>query len=94
MYIANRRYSSKINGCSPLQFHIGLISLKLAIAHFAYTHPCSAIPQVLQSKGSSLGAPCNSHLYRILPFKKKCLSLIKSCKAGRTVVVHLKTKLT
>ena len=37
MYIQNRRNSSKFNGCSPLQNRNGLISLKLAIAHFAYT---------------------------------------------------------
>ena len=37
MYIANRRDSSKLNGCSPLQLHLGLIGLKPAIAYFAYT---------------------------------------------------------
>ena len=37
MYIQNRRNSSKFNGCSPLQLHSGLISLKSAIAYFAYT---------------------------------------------------------
>ena len=38
MYIQNRRDSSKINGCSPLQLFNGLTSLKPAIAYFAYTH--------------------------------------------------------
>ena len=38
MYIQNRRDSSKFNGCSPLQIRNGLISLKPAIAYFAYTH--------------------------------------------------------
>lgn len=37
MYIQNRRDSSKLNGCSPLQLLNGLISLKPAIAYFAYT---------------------------------------------------------
>ena len=37
MYIQNRRYSSKFKGCSPLQNSNGLISLKPAIAYFAYT---------------------------------------------------------
>jgi hypothetical protein len=37
MYIQNRRDSSKFKGCSPLQLHLGLISLKSAIAYFAYT---------------------------------------------------------
>lgn len=37
MYIQNRRNSSKFNGCSPLQNCSVLISLKLAIAYFAYT---------------------------------------------------------
>jgi hypothetical protein len=37
MYIQNRRNSSKFNGCSSLQLHLGLISLKPAIAYFAYT---------------------------------------------------------
>ena len=38
MYIQNRRDSSKFNSCSPLQNCSGLISLKPAIAYFAYTH--------------------------------------------------------
>ena len=37
MYIQNRRSSSNFNGCSPLQNRNGLISLKPAIAYFAYT---------------------------------------------------------
>ena len=37
MYIQNRRNSSKFKGCSPLQYCNGLISLKPAIAYFAYT---------------------------------------------------------
>ena len=37
MYIQNRRDSSKFKGCSPLQNRNGLISLKPAIAYFAYT---------------------------------------------------------
>ena len=40
MYMQNRRNSSKFNGCSPLQNRNGLISLKPAIAYFAYTHRC------------------------------------------------------
>jgi hypothetical protein len=42
MYIANRRDSSKFNGCSPLQLHLGLISLKHAIAYLPYTERCAA----------------------------------------------------
>lgn len=42
MYIQNRRDSSKFKGCSPLQNRNGLISLKPAIANFAYTKRCSA----------------------------------------------------
>ena len=38
MYIQNRRDSSNSNGCSPLQNCNGLISLKPAIAYFAYTY--------------------------------------------------------
>jgi len=38
MYIQNRRDSSKLKGCSPLQYCNGLIGLKPAIAYFAYTH--------------------------------------------------------
>lgn len=38
MYIQNWRDISKFKGCSPRQFRIGLISLKSAIAYFAYTH--------------------------------------------------------
>ena len=37
MYIQNRRDSSKFEGCSPLKLCNGLISLKPAIAYFAYT---------------------------------------------------------
>lgn len=37
MYIQNRRDSSDFKGCSPLQNCSGLISLKPAIAYFAYT---------------------------------------------------------
>ena len=37
MYIQNRLNSSKFKGCKPLQFLNGLISLKPAIAYFAYT---------------------------------------------------------
>jgi len=40
MYMQNRRNSSKIKGCSPLQSRVGLISLKPAIAYFAYTQRC------------------------------------------------------
>lgn len=36
-YIQNRRNSSKFNGSSPLQICNGMISLKPAIAYFAYT---------------------------------------------------------
>lgn len=38
MYIANRRDSSKLKGCSPLQFCNGLVRLKPAIVNFAYTY--------------------------------------------------------
>ena len=38
MYIQNRRDSSKFKGCSPLQICNVLISLKPAIAYFAYTN--------------------------------------------------------
>jgi hypothetical protein len=38
MYIQNRRYSSNLNGCSPLQNCNGLIDLKPAIDYFAYTY--------------------------------------------------------
>jgi hypothetical protein len=37
MYIQNRRDSSKLKGCIPLQIRNGLIGLKPAIAYFAYT---------------------------------------------------------
>ena len=40
MYIQNRRDISKFGGCSPLQICNGLISLKPAIAYFAYTEGC------------------------------------------------------
>jgi len=40
MYIQNRRDSSKFKGYSPLQNRVGLISLKSAIAYFAYTKRC------------------------------------------------------
>jgi hypothetical protein len=43
MYIANRRDSSKFNGCSPLQLHLGLIGLKPAIAYLPYTQRCLQI---------------------------------------------------
>ena len=42
MYIQNRRNSSKFKGCSPLQLCNGLISLKPAIAYFAYICPLAA----------------------------------------------------
>jgi len=38
MYIQNRRNSSNSKGSGPLQHLIGLISLKSAIAYFAYTY--------------------------------------------------------
>jgi len=43
MYIQNRRDSGKFNVCSPLQNCNGLISLKPAIAYFAYTQRCGAL---------------------------------------------------
>ena len=54
MYIQNRRNSSKFKGCSPLQHRIGLISLKHAIAYFAYTHRWRRIRSapLLQRAGS------------------------------------------
>jgi hypothetical protein len=42
MYIQNRRNSSEINSFSPLQNRNGLISLKPAIAYFAYTCPLAS----------------------------------------------------
>ena len=44
MYIQNRRNSSKFKSCSPLQFCSGLISLKPAIAYFAYTKRWGKMP--------------------------------------------------
>lgn len=41
LYIQNGRNSSKFKGCSPLQNYFGLIGLKPAIAHFAYTIRCA-----------------------------------------------------
>lgn len=38
MYIANRRDSSKFNGCSPLLLLNGLIGMKPAIAYLPYTY--------------------------------------------------------
>lgn len=38
MYMQNKRDGLKFNGYSPLQNCIDLISLKPAIAYFAYTH--------------------------------------------------------
>ncbi len=38
MYIANRRDSSIFSGCSSLQLHLGLISMKLTIAYLPYTN--------------------------------------------------------
>jgi hypothetical protein len=43
MYIQNRRNSSNFKGCSPLQLCNGLISLKPAIAYFAYTKRCAQL---------------------------------------------------
>jgi hypothetical protein len=43
IYIQNRRDSNKFKGCSPLQIYNGLISLKPAIAYFAYTKRCVAV---------------------------------------------------
>ncbi len=43
MYIANRRDSSKFNGCSPLQTHLSLIGLKPAIAYLPYTYRYAAL---------------------------------------------------
>ena len=37
-YIQNRRDSSNLKGSSPLLLFIGLMSLKFAIAYFAYTN--------------------------------------------------------
>lgn len=42
MYIQNRRDSSKIKDCSPLQYLYNLIVKCHAIAYFAYTHRYSA----------------------------------------------------
>lgn len=38
MYIQNRRNSNKFKDCNPLRNRNGLISLKPAIAYFAYTN--------------------------------------------------------
>lgn len=46
MYIQNRRDSSKFKGCSPLQKCNGLISLKPAIAYFAYTQRMCNIDEI------------------------------------------------
>ena len=54
MYIQNRRDSSKFNGCSPLQNCNGLISLKPAIAYFAYTKRCSAFKETTWTQRTSL----------------------------------------
>jgi hypothetical protein len=43
MYIQNRRDSSKLKGCIPLQIRNGLIGLKPAIAYFAYTQRCRQV---------------------------------------------------
>ena len=48
MYIQNRRNSSKFKGCSPLQYFNGLISLKPAIAYFAYTQRCAHAEKTTQ----------------------------------------------
>lgn len=45
LYIQNGRDCSKSNGCSPLQNCNGLIGLKPAFAHFAYTLP---LPPILK----------------------------------------------
>src|SRR5690606_5245037 len=50
MYIQNRRDSSKFNGCSPLQNCNGLISLKPAIAYFAYTKRCATFDQKMRNR--------------------------------------------
>jgi len=42
LYIQNGQNRSKFKGCSPLKNRNGLISLKPAIAHFAYTCPLAA----------------------------------------------------
>ncbi len=46
MYIQNRRDSCKFKGCSPLQSCNGLISLKPAIAYFAYTNRSLRFPHL------------------------------------------------
>jgi len=38
MYMQNRLNGSKFKGCNPLQNFSSLISLKPAIAYFAYTY--------------------------------------------------------
>ena len=43
MYIANRRDSSKFNGCSPLLLLNGLIGMKPAIAYLPYTYRCTQL---------------------------------------------------
>lgn len=45
MYIQNRRDSSNFKGCSPLQNCNGLISLKPAVAYFAYTYRCRSFKE-------------------------------------------------
>ena len=54
MYIANRRDSSKFNGCSPLQLHLGLKGMEHAITYLPYTQRCdtkSLYIIVLQGNG-------------------------------------------
>lgn len=53
MYIQNRRDSSKFKGCSPLQNRNGLISLKPAIAYFAYTQRCAAYKRRANAQAKS-----------------------------------------
>ena len=53
MYIQNRRDSSKIKGCSPLQNCNGLISLKPAIAYFAYTKRCGTLEKRPENESNS-----------------------------------------
>ena len=51
MYIQNRRDSSKLKGCIPLKNCNSLISLRHALAYFAYT---DKVISVLQKKCDSL----------------------------------------
>ena len=72
MYIQNRRDSSIFKACSPLQHHNGLISLKPAIAYFAYTCPlCARLSVILanQQKNASFNFITKDMYDRFKPYQ-------------------------